>query len=212
MVLISSILFGILAEKIWQPWSLFIRLLLNQGSDEVTYLRWNFKINNLLNKLSLVILIIIWSQSASILTKAFTGNLLNTYFNPKFQPIVETLEDIYQKKQIKIASDTNNTRKFLEKQSDSTDLIDNICDRVNHFIKKYEYNPFNFDFVNEILASKMIKGEIVILLNTNKCQFFVEYFSRENLNFQISDKKYGPNRFNYMILRTHPAAKIVEKL
>ena len=44
----------------------------------------------------LIILICIWLQSASILTKAFTGLLLNTYFKVKSIPIADNFEQIYQ--------------------------------------------------------------------------------------------------------------------
>ena len=213
MVIITSILLEYLStERLRQTSSFFIRLLLNQGSDEVTLLKWNFKIDSSLIRFSFILIIIIWSQSASILTKGFTGNLLNTYFNIKFQSIVENVEDIYHNKQIEIASDPKGLRWLLQKENQSLDLINNIENRVVDFIKKNNYKPDESEFVKEYYASKMIKGETVIMLNTVRCKYFIEYFSTEKLDYQVSDKKYGPNHFSFLVKKNHPAANIFKRL
>ena len=209
------ILFGFLSENIWQPWSLFIRLILNQGSDEVTYLRWNFKFKNSLNKFSFVLLIIIWSQSASILTKAFTGNLLNTYFRTNFQPIVETLEDIYQNNKIEIASGTKFLIDSLKRENKSVNLISHLYSRANNFIKKYNYTDSSVEeceYLREKFVTKMIQGEAVFLVSSMKREFFQNYFSEHNLNYQVSSNKYGPNQSNFIIFKTHPLAKLFKLL
>src|ERR1700761_3403319 len=84
----------------------FIRMLSNQSCAKIMGWKLQSKFKNSLNKFSFVLLIVIWSQSASILTKAFTGNSLKTYFNRKYNPIIQTLQDIHANKDILIQSNS----------------------------------------------------------------------------------------------------------
>ena len=96
-----------------------IRMLTNQPGAKIMEWKRKSKFKNPLKKFSFILLIVIWSQSASILTKAFTGNSLKTYFNRKSIPIVETIQDIYLNKEILIASDSQRFIGFNSKIDES---------------------------------------------------------------------------------------------
>ena len=64
-----------------------IRLFLNQSASDIIYMMRAIRVTGALSQLSFSLMIAIWIQSASILTKAFTGLLLNTYFRSDFGPL-----------------------------------------------------------------------------------------------------------------------------
>ena len=140
MLLISAISLAKLSAghfKLKQIFEDLLTLMIGQSpSDEFYKLKWNFKFKNSLNKFSFVLLIVIWSQSASILTKAFTGLLLNTYFNQKFIPIVETIQDIYSNKEISIAADSEIFKGYSRRIDVSNEMKTDILSRIIEFERK----------------------------------------------------------------------------
>ena len=187
-------------------WIIFIRLITNQGCDEITQWKWNFKFINFLNKFSFILLIVIWSQSASILTKAFTGLLLITYFNQTYVPIVKTLDDIYSNKDILIASSStrfqSSTRKLILYKS--FDLLNDIYNRIVEFEQVHEYRELDENhYLTDYIFTAMIKGRIIILLNTQRSRDFQYHWKDEASRFHVSDQKYGLNYVNYLGAKNH---------
>ena len=185
---------------------LLTRSLTNQSCDEITLCKLNFKFKNSLNKFSFVLLIVIWSQSASILTKAFTGLLLNTYFNQKLIPIVETLEDIYLNKEISIASNSSEFEEFSQRIDESNELKSDILARMIEFEKKFNYSELNADKLKEKFLRKLINGEIVIMTGSKIVQEFEAGWEQEKSYFQISSHKYSPNYSYYLVSKLNPMA------
>ena len=188
------------------------RIFTNQSCDEITLGKWNFKFKNSLNKFSFVLLIVIWSQSASILTKAFTGLLLNTYIKQISLPIVETLHDIYLNKQISIASDSLIFRGFSGRLDYSNELKRDILTRIIEFEEKFKYIEYNADYFKGIIFRKLIKGEIVILMGSKKVQEFEAFWEYGKKYFQVSSHKYSPNYSNYLVSKNNLMARSLNSL
>ena len=55
-------------------------------------------LNNEMMTLSFTLLFFIWLFVSVVLNRSYTSLLLNTYFNVKSTPIVESLEDVRQQK------------------------------------------------------------------------------------------------------------------
>ena len=191
---------------------LITRILTNQSCDEITRCEWKIKFKNSLNKYLFILLIIIWSQSASILTKAFTGLFLNTYCNQKYTPIVETLQDIYLNKDITIASGSNEFIGFWKNIDESVELKNDIYNRAVDFEKKFKYSDDNFDYQKEYLFIKLIKGETVIMMHSGRIKSFLSYWKHQADNFHVSDSKYPPNYSTFFAPRVHPLAKSIKAL
>ena len=125
-------------------------ILTNQSAQLLEWKR-KTKFKNSLNKFSFVLLIVIWSQSASILTKTFTGLLLNIYFN-QMTPIVETLEDIYSNKEISIASISYIFKEYSRRIDVSNELKRDILTRIIEYDEKIKYSEPNVDYFSENLS------------------------------------------------------------
>ena len=187
----------------------FIRMLSNQSCAKIMGWKLQSKFKNSLNKFSFVLLIVIWSQSASILTKAFTGLLLNTYFNQKLVPIVETLEDIYLNKEISIASDSQRFIGLSEKLDESNELKNGILTRMIEFEKKFEFCEPCLDQYIEFFLRKLIKGEIVFMIGSQKVRDFEIRWKNERRNFKVSSHKYNPNHANFLVAKINPMAQSI---
>ena len=161
---------------------------------------------------SFVLLIVIWSQSASILTKAFTGLLLNTYVNQNPVPIVETLRDIYLNKKITIASSSNIFKNFMSRIDESDELKSAILARMIEFEKKFKYSELRAEYNTEKIFRKLIKGEIVIMMGSKKVQEFEGRWEQDKSYFQVSSHKYSPNYSNYLVSKNNPMARSLNSL
>ena len=188
------------------------RLMLNQSADEITLWKWGFRLRGASSRLSFVLLIAIWSQSASILTKAFTGLLLNNYFNQKLVPIVETLQDIYLNKQILIASDSKKFKDFSERLDESNELKIDVLRRIIEFEEKFKYSELNAGHYKEIFFRKLIKGEMVFLMGSQKVLDFMRRWNKVEEYFHVSSNKYSPNYVNYLFAKNNPMAKSMSLL
>ena len=105
-----------------------IRLFLNQSASDIIYMMRAIRVMDALSQLSFILMIAIWIQSASILTKAFTGLLLNTYFRSDFGPIVSTLEDVYENRGLSLVSDEGMQSTWIKRSNIGQDKITVLVD------------------------------------------------------------------------------------
>ena len=104
--MITSKIFNLINNvKCIKTFENIFRLFTNQTADDLAKLKITKNVQFNFLKNASIILIVIWLQSASILTKAFTGILLNSYLNFKPYPVVSTLEELYDKKDLGIVAD-----------------------------------------------------------------------------------------------------------
>ena len=90
---------------------------------------------SLFTKINLIILVCILLQSASILTKAFTGLLLTTYANVLYIPCVNSFEQIYQDQSLEVQSHLIRIPlDYIKSKLDvNPDIIKNIVEREKIF-------------------------------------------------------------------------------
>ena len=192
--------------------NIWIRLFTNQSCDQITRLKWKSKIKNSLNKFSFVLLLVIWSQSASILTKAFNGNLLKIYFNRKSIPLIQTLQDIYRNKEISIAANSVIFKSFIERIDESNELKRDILTRMIEFEEKFKYSEDNVDNFKEYFFKKLIDCEIIFMMPSGKAREFERFWKKEESFFQVFSHKYSHNYGNYLVAKINPLAKTLTLL
>ena len=148
-----------------------------------------------LNRITLIILICIWLQSASILTKAFTGLLLNTYSNILYIPCADSFEQIYQDQTLDVYSADRIKLRYDYLKNNlkiNPKIIDNIIEREYNTQNKYKFfrgaMSFKVDTLEKILTCKLI-----VICPTN----FREIFETKLINWRsmlsVSKNKYMNN-------------------
>ena len=83
-----------------------------------------------------IVLIVVWLQSASILTKAFTGILLNSYFNVKTIPIVNTLDELYTKTNLDIVCNMHIFDRIPENSEYTDEMLTELKSRSIEYNKR----------------------------------------------------------------------------
>ena len=138
---------------------MIIRTLLGQSHSELENLSKMFGIS-----LANILLIGVWLQSASILSKAFTGLLLNTYFNVMWVPIVNDLQDIIDNKDINIAGEENLLKWFLVNYQYDQHAINGFLARVDRYQEQVNYRErFHLDYmIYDPLLNDIINGKTVL--------------------------------------------------
>ena len=154
-----------------------------------------------LKRIKILILVIIWVMSLSILTKALTGNLLNIYFNVKSVPIVNTLEDIYKNKELLLKSnyDTLNAL-YLNK------LLDR--GRAEELFKRTIHIQHTGQIRTELLF-KLIEGKIVMMENSLSINYYLDQWNNWIHLLSLSSYKYIPSNIGYSVNIKHPLAAII---
>ena len=145
-------------------------LLTNQSANDLTLLRISSKVRPLLTRSSLVLLTIVWLQSASVLTKGFTGLLLETYFNVRSETLINSLEDLHERTDLEIMSPSGSgrTTRFLKRISNLSGykkMIKDIQIRIEKF--ENETEPYNQTYAQSMkVINKVIKGKVVIICSS----------------------------------------------
>ena len=167
---------------------LFIRLLTTQSSKLVTQM--NLKLNNML-KFVTFLLILIWIISSVIVVKAFTGNLLKSYFNVKSVPIVNSLDDIYNNKELILYSELNSIRKLNNSYGFDSNKVQDLLNRS--IIDNIQSNqPSQF-------LSRVINGKIVILRNSLIIEQITEVWKKWQKLFTVLQNKYLNSLANFFV-------------
>ena len=143
-------------------------------------------------------LFVIWLFSSVILSKSFTGLLLNSFFNVKYEPIVKTLEDIRENKHILPWGD-----KYLSLGSKDTNL------NFNDIVKRIENN--REIFTDLIKAVEMVlKGEAVLLYNSIQRRSFMNVFDSYENRIYVSSTKYLPNYSVFVVQKNREYTNIIQ--
>ena len=83
----------------------YARLFTNQSSDIIEKVSTKYKHLSKINKILIIKIIFIWQIGALLITKMFTGSFLNTFFITHTVPLVDSLQDIIENKQLIVLSD-----------------------------------------------------------------------------------------------------------
>ena len=126
-----------------------------QSSDMISKLNAIIKNFKVTKKFVIILVIVIWIQSTSILTKALTGILLNTYSNLKAVAVVENLQDII-----------NNEKLLLRSVPIEIENLNGVYEIKQEQIKKLKSRAIHFektfgDITSQEIFSNMINGKVV---------------------------------------------------
>ena len=153
----------------------------------------------MINAIILIYLIIIWLISSQILCQAFTGILLNSYFNIKSTPVVNTLQDIRDNKQLLIGGHFP----YLQYISNISKFhIDDILARMQQDTKRLPRVRDSIEYI--------INGKGIVLYNTLVKRNYIEIVKFYKEKIYISENKYLPEIASFFIKRNQNFTKIVE--
>ena len=114
---------------------------------------------------SLVLLTFVWLQSASVLTKAFTGLLLETYFNVRSEPLINSLEDLHQRTDIEIATNGPAIHILSKLEVMTQEMYDDLSYRIESYKNKTKINS-ELSYLTPKTFIQLTKGRTVIMCNS----------------------------------------------
>ena len=153
---------------------------------------------------SLVIVVTIWVLMAAIISKTFSEGLLSTYFGREVKPMVETFDEIINKKGLKVIMQQRDKPKFREFMPDVFDKL-----YSNGQVEFVDRMPINSQAESTAIAKSVAKGSKVVLISSFSTDFFLDYFM--DLPLTIG----GRHSMNFLVLsmsRRHPFGKKITQL
>ena len=144
--------------------------------------------------------------SASILTKDFTTLLLNTFFNVKSEPIVNSLDDVIDHNNIKLASSSYYITLLNNSYNIDSDKMSKLLARSQGFIPSYN------NMSSEEKVINIIEGKIILFLHSLGKKTFFQMFKQVKYLLYSPDQKYLPDFANLLIEKTHFLCKEVNYL
>ena len=159
-------------------------------------------------------LIVVWLQSASILNKAFTGLLLNTFLNVKMVPIVNDFQDVIDNKDINIACDELYLSWFLAKYEYDQDTSDKIQARVSRYQEQVKYRErFHLDnMINDELLNHVINGKTVILTFSQLRVIYYNHYKLYEGDIAMGEGKYFNMKVFQMVNKSMSISKELKSL
>ena len=184
-----------------------LRLYTAQGCSLLKDLRWVRPVRPAriaMNMVTTITMLVICLQSTSILGKAFTETLLNTYFNVKTIPIVNELQDILDNERLSttLADEWVASKIYPNLRKDQSEQIKK---RVNS--SKTYSSTYDGQLLRDLLASN-----IVILSDSEFRKHFFYKYRIYHDRFALADKKYFSNFASYNIRKGIFCRKFLVKL
>ena len=187
-----------------------LKISLNQSTDYFEKIRFNQKNNkNRVNIWRIYILLYIWIINTTILSKAFTSILLNTYYKLKPSLTVETLDDIINNPNLYIGGKTS--AKQLQYRDSS--VYKNIMKRVIDYENKMNINSDNRNrkiLLNIKIAKDIYDRKAILLLSTFWTNMVKSYFP--GFNLMESKNKYDLLYGYSYISKNHPNSEQIYKM
>ena len=143
-------------------------------------------------------------QSLSILTKAFTGLLLETYFSIKYVPIVSNLDELLQKNELGIAGNSDTLGRLQNSSRDAE-----ILKRINEYKNKTGYYWFKHEF-NGTIFKEVVLGKTIQFITSNNIDYYAGQYQEWKDRYKVLDDMYFPEFSNLVISRKHKLAKKVK--
>ena len=193
---------------------LLLILFSSQSSNKIA--RWNCdyqkKLKHFKNEFECFLAILI--ICSFILTKSFTGLLLNSYFNEEFVPFVNYLGDVYEKEELNIAG----RLRILNKFEDSIDKFSDFTPRdILRRIFKYQ-GKLNTEFIDEKdvftpnIIENMIMRKTVILIDSNTGETILDIYSKYLSMFTVCKQAYLPQPGYLLAKKDHFLSDLVKFL
>lgn len=189
-------LFINLGKKPMMVVDLFVRLFTGQGLYKIGNLE--IYIESYKNKILVILMVTIWLQSASILCKAFSGLLLNTYFNIRKFPIVNDMRDIISNKHLEIAANPYQIKLLYLSGHLEIDHARELLTRINKFIEENNFNH-DTDYFESYIFRGLITGKTIIMCNSMVSEIYREHFRDYNGKFNVAENKYSMDHVNFIV-------------
>ena len=157
--------------------------------------------SNKFNRLGLAVLFYIWILSSSFITKSLSNVLLESYFQPRAVAMIDTIEDLYSRKDLDIYGCY-----FLTYINETKP---NIYDNLNKRCKSIESIEKIFQLSKEDHANyrikRVLKGEAVELTYTEQSRLLKLKYSGSRL--VDAKEKYGLKFTAYFVRKGIPFEK-----
>ena len=196
-ILVITCLLNFITNKKFNVFYTFISLtksLIWQG-DNIDIRNYCQPYSKIQSKIISIILVI-WLLASVVISYAFTGMLLNTFFNKKFIPIIDNIQDIRDNQQLLIWGfhDTLSKISKIHKLH-----IDDILERMKR-------NKIIFEFKN--LIEYVINGQGVVLHHSVGRKLFMEMTINYHDKLAISCK-YLPDFSAFLVDRNKSFTNII---
>lgn len=141
-------------------------------------------------------------MSASVLSKAFAGILLNSYSNVKIVTSVNSFLEIVDNKGLPVSGSNESLEKFSEEYQYN---LDDILDRVNR-------DPDNFPdgILSVKAAEKVLKSESFLVVNTFQRKIFLDLTRNYHDKLVVADGKLFPEFMSLFVCKYKPFTKLVK--
>ena len=143
----------------------------------------------------MIVVIAIWLQSASILSKAFTGLLLKTYFNVKSVPIVNSLQEVLDNHDMRITIRNfsyNNMVKVIT--NDTRWKID----------RKLNMGNLNINIYNKTIFQEVIMGKSVLLQNSLERKLYLNNYKMWQDKLAVAEEVWNTTFTGFRIPKSSP--------
>ena len=137
----------------------------------------------------------------SILTKAFTGNLLKTYFNVKSVPIVNTLDDVYSNKELLIEAQPGHIMQLENRYGIDSSKFYDLRERVDNYYENHKERD------DEFQISNIIWGKLALLITTLNIEIYLDRWKNWAHLFAVSKYKYLPQYAIFKVSKTLQTSK-----
>ena len=161
-----------------------------------------------------MLLAFMWLQSASILTKSFNCNLLDTYTNKKIHPVVESLDDIDAKENLRLIANQAFLRHMIRNNITWLSKLGNILKRIES--SKVFKTDSEVEFQSNYFSAKnllsMIKGETILIGHTILKDLFLQMNYKWSRQFFVSSHKYVSSYSSLYVMKTHFLSRQIDYL
>lgn len=147
-------------------------------------------------------LIFAWLELASLLSKSFSSVLLNTYFSLQSIPVVNTLRDVIDNKQLSIAASNAWFSNVILPRIPSYEQAD----------FKNRFMPNSPSVLTPEVFNELVNGRTVLISNTYVAEMFLEQWKRWNELFIRSEHKYGANFLSFHSRKKLPIRNLLKFL
>ena len=178
-----------------------IELLTNQSANQLLNCRNKLKISTKLSKTLFIAFICVWIQSASILTKAFTGVLLESYFSVKSVPIVNDLMDVHNNPELRvnaIMSYLSIIDKYHEYYSLEHSTTQSLIVRGEAFQKETRFE-ITADLFDRSIFEQIVQGRMILIINSLSVESYRDNFKMWKDMFTIAETSYLPSYLIYAV-------------
>ena len=98
----------------WELFQDINRQLLGQSSDHFDSLAKLIRHSNKITEITLIIVMTIWITLSMIVSKAFSEQLLSTYMNRQYIPLIQSMDEVINKKGLRVFMQGRDKEKFMK--------------------------------------------------------------------------------------------------